>query len=84
MSKETTRQARFEPQPQDPELEVLTTRPHTPPLFSLSVMYIIYENLKKKLLRPDYFQIQFVEKIFTLLFNTEIIYRDQTLIKFVY
>ena len=47
-------------------------------------MYIIYENLKKKLLRPAYFQIQFVEKIVTLLFNTEIIYRDQTLIKFVY
>ena len=39
---------------------------------------------KKKLLRPDYFQVQFVEKIFTLLFNTEIIYRDQTLMKFVY
>ena len=47
-------------------------------------MYIIYENLKKRFLRPDYFQIQFVEKTFTLLFSIEIIYRDQTLIKFVY
>ena len=47
-------------------------------------MYIIYQNLKKKFLRPDYLQIQFVKKTFTLLFNTEIIYRDQTLIKFVY
>ena len=47
--------------------------------------YIIYQNLKiKKFLRPDYLQIQFVKKTFTLLFNTEIIYRDQTLIKFVY
>ena len=49
-----------------------------------SVMYIIYQNLKKKFWRPDYLQIQFVKKTFTLLFNTEIIYRDQTLIKFVY
>ena len=39
---------------------------------------------KKKCLRPDYLQIQFVKRTFTLLFNTEIIYRDQTLIKFVY
>ena len=47
--------------------------------------YIIYQNLKiKKFLRPDYLQIQFVKKTFTLLFNTKIIYRDQTLIKFVY
>ena len=47
-------------------------------------MYIIYQNLKKKCLRPDYLQIQFVKKTCTLLFNTEIIYRDQTLLKFVY
>ena len=25
-------------------------------------MYIIYQNLKKKFLRPDYLQIQFVKK----------------------
>ena len=39
---------------------------------------------KKKCSRPDYLQIQFVKKTCTLLFNTEIIYRDQTLLKFVY
>ena len=39
---------------------------------------------KKKCLRPDYLQIQFVKKTCTLLFNTEIIHRDQTLLKFVY
>ena len=39
---------------------------------------------KKKFFRPDYLQIQLFEKTFTLLFNTKIIYRDQTLIKFVY
>ena len=43
-----------------------------------------YVHYLSKFLRPDYLQIQFVEKTFTLLFNTKIIYRDQTLIKFVY
>ena len=43
--------------------------------------------MKKKFFRPDYLQIHAIcwKNIYrTLLFNTEIIYRDQTLIKFVY
>ena len=43
--------------------------------FRMTFSHVHYQNLKKKFLRPDYLQIQFVKKTFTLLFNTEIIYR---------
>ena len=48
-------------------------------------MYIIYQNLKKKKAQDQtIYKYNLLKKTCTLLFNSEIIYRDQTLLKFVY